>query len=99
MKALIGIIILLFLSLEAWAERYVLEKLQQISEISGIREINVSPFAEYYEFWYEQPLDHENPAVGTFKQRVLLGLRKADAPVIVSLEGSGIWRVGEGGLA
>ena len=59
-------------------------------EISGIREMNVSPFSEYYEFWYEQPLDHENPSAGTFKQRVLLGHKKEKAPVIVELEGYGI---------
>ena len=99
MKALVSIIILLFLSVGAWAEKYVLEKLRQIPAISDIREMNVSPFAEYYEFWYEQPLDHENPSAGTFKQRVLLGHKKETAPVIVELEGYGIWTEEEGELA
>ena len=53
----------------------LLQKLQQIKEISGIRELKVQPYTEYYEFWYEQPIDHNNPSKGTFKQRVLLGHR------------------------
>lgn len=99
MKTLISVIVLLFLSVEAWAGKYLLDKLQQIKEISDIREMQVAPFAEYYEFWYEQPLDHENPAAGTFKQRVLLGHKKEKAPVIVELEGYGIWTEKEGELA
>ena len=59
MKALISIIVLLTFSFGVQAEKYILEKLQQVAEISGIREMNVSPFSEYYEFWYEQPLDHD----------------------------------------
>lgn len=99
MKALISIIVLLTFSFGVQAEKYILEKLQQVAEISGIREMNVSPFSEYYEFWYEQPLDHENPSAGTFKQRVLLGHKKEKAPVIVELEGYGIWTEEEGELA
>lgn len=99
MKALVSIVVLLFLSAGAWAEKYVLEKLQQITEVSDIKEMNVSPFVEYYEFWYEQPVDHENPAAGTFKQKVLLGHKKEKAPVIVELQGYGIWTQEEGELA
>ena len=57
----------------------LLQKLQQIKEISGIRELKVQPYTEYYEFWYEQPIDHNNPSKGTFKQRVLLGHRDFNA--------------------
>ncbi|MFR7877881.1 MAG: hypothetical protein ACLU4J_16650 [Butyricimonas paravirosa] len=28
----------------------------------GIRELKVQPYTEYYEFWYEQPIDHNNPS-------------------------------------
>ena len=65
----------------------LLQKLQQIKEISGIRELKVQPYTEYYEFWYEQPIDHNNPSKGTFKQRVLLGHRDFNAPMVAILEG------------
>ena len=69
----------------------LLQKLQQIKEISGIRELKVQPYTEYYEFWYEQPIDHNNPSKGTFKQRVLLGHRDFNAPMVAILEGYGIY--------
>ena len=73
----------------------LLQKLQQIKEISGIRELKVQPYTEYYEFWYEQPIDHNNPSKGTFKQRVLLGHRDFNAPMVAILEGYGIYSPAE----
>lgn len=99
MKRLIVVLVLSALVLEGRAEKQVLEKLQQIKEVSGIKEMQVEPFAEYYEFWYEQPVDHDNPAGGTFKQKVLLGHKKEKAPVIVELQGYSIWTADEGELA
>ena len=69
----------------------LLQKLQQIKEISDIRELKVPPYSEYYEFLYEQPVDHGNPSKGTFKQRVLLGHRDFKAPMVAILEGYGIY--------
>ena len=77
----------------------LLQKLQQIKEISGIRELKVQPYTEYYEFWYEQPIDHNNPSKGTFKQRVLLGHRDFNAPMVAILEGYGIYSPAESELS
>ncbi|MCB6973527.1 MULTISPECIES: S28 family serine protease [Butyricimonas] len=77
----------------------LLQKLQQITEISDIRELKVPPYSEYYEFWYEQPIDHNNPAKGTFKQRVLLGHRDFKAPMVAILEGYGIYSPTESELS
>ena len=68
----------------------MLERLQGIKEISDIREMEVEGFEEYYEFWFEQPVDHEDALRGTFRQRVLLGHRDFNAPVVVELEGYGV---------
>ena len=68
----------------------LLERLQGIKEISDIREMEVEGFEEYYEFWFEQPVDHEDASRGTFRQRVLLGHRDFNAPVVVS-NGAGIY--------
>ena len=77
----------------------LLQKLQQIKEISGIRELKVQPYTEYYEFWYEQPIDHNNPSKGTFKQRVLLGHRDFNTPMVAILEGYGIYSPAESELS
>ena len=76
-------ILVLFCSVVVFAGSGILEKLQQIPQISGIQKMNVEPFEEYYQFWFEQPIDHNDPSRGTFKQKVLLGHKKQDAPVIV----------------
>lgn len=81
------LVFLLFYSLTVFAGEEVLKKLQQIPQVSGIQKMDVDFFEEYYQFWFEQPIDHTDPSKGTFKQRVLLGHKKTDAPVIVSLEG------------
>ena len=97
------IVSLLFLALGsymAWGQSGILEKLQQIKEISDIKKMDIDSFDEYYEFWYEQPIDHSRPEGGKFKQRVLLGHKnKPQAPVIVELQGYNIWSPKAGELA
>ena len=46
------------------ADDRVLEKLRQIPQISDIQKLDVKPFEEYYQFWFEQPIDHNNPSEG-----------------------------------
>lgn len=100
MKKIFFLMILSFLLVSVTrAEEGLREKLQRIQEISGIQEMKIDFFDEYYEFWYEQPIDHNNPAAGTFKQRVLLGHKKAKAPVIVEIQGYNIWTPEAGELA
>ena len=76
---------LLLASNTVFADGPLLQKLQQIKEISDIKELKVPSYTEYYEFWYEQPIDHENPSKGSFKQKVLLGHRDFKAPMVAIL--------------
>lgn len=76
----------------------ILEKLQQIPQISDIQKMEVGSFQEYYQFWFEQPVDHTDPSKGTFRQKVLLGHQQMDAPVIVELEGYQIFSMQAGEL-
>lgn len=99
-KIFLSFIFLLFLTFTAWTQSHILEKLQSIKEISDIKKMDIATFDEYYEFWYEQPIDHNNPSLGTFKQRVLLGHKeKPKAPVIVEIQGYNIWTPEAGELA
>ena len=100
MKKYLSLFVILYLFAGAVsADDRVLEKLRQIPQISDIQKLDVKPFEEYYQFWFEQPIDHNNPSEGTLKQKVLLGHKKQDAPVIVELEGYNIWSSEEGELA
>ena len=73
MRCILFFIVLFVMSGSLWAKSPVVEKLKQIKEISGIKEMREEGFVEYYEFWFEQPIDHADPSKGSFKQRVLLG--------------------------
>lgn len=86
-KILSTLILAVFCSLVVFAGEDVLKKLQQIPQISDIKKMEVNSFEEYYQFWFEQPIDHTNPSKGMFKQKVLLGHKTFDVPVIVELEG------------
>lgn len=98
-KILFSFIMLMLLVGTAVAQTHLLEKLQRIKGVSDIKPMTVEPYGEYYEFWFEQPVDHENPAAGTFKQRVLLGHKSDKAPVILELQGYNIWTEKEGELS
>lgn len=93
------LLLLVVCSVAGFAAGQVLEKLKKIPQISDIREMKVDLFDEYYQFWFEQPVDHTDPSKGTFKQKVFLGHKKTDAPVIVELEGYKIWSEKAGELA
>lgn len=93
------LLLMLIFSVAVLAGDEVLEKLKKISQISDIQKMNVETFGEYYQFWFEQPIDHADPTKGTFKQKVLLGHKKSHAPVIVELEGYNIWSEKAGELA
>lgn len=100
MRKFLGTLFLvIFCAAASYAGEHILEKLKQIPQVSDIQKLEVDFFEEYYQFWFEQPVDHNDPAKGTFKQKVLLGHKKANAPVVAELEGYKIWTEQPGELA
>ncbi len=91
--------IMLLFSATVFAGDGILEKLRAIPHISDIKTLEVANFKEYYQFYFEQPIDHADPSKGTFRQRVLLGHNDVCAPVIAELEGYGIHTAEAGELA
>ena len=71
-------------------EKTTFEKLAGIKNVVSVeKKALVSHFDENYELWFEQPIDHSNPARGTFRQLVYLGFENPSKPVIVELKGYG----------
>lgn len=100
MKKIFSVFVLVMLvSLTVFADGDVMKKLQQIPQVSDITKLDVDSFKEYYRFWFEQPVDHNDPSKGMFRQQVLLGHKKEGAPVIAELEGYQIWSEQAGELA
>ncbi len=84
--------ILLFVSiylLSSCAVRYnTLSSLSVASEAVDFQSVpGDSFFEENYLVWFEQPIDHNDPGVGTFKQRVWLSHKDVAAPVVMVTEG------------
>lgn len=76
------------------------EKLASIKNVVNIEKKDaVGHFDENYEIWFTQPIDHTDPSKGTFNQRVLLGFENTELPVIVELQGYGIYTEQAGELA
>ena len=100
MKKIAGTLtLLLWFTVAVFAGNGVLEKLKQIPEISDIKEKKVDGFREYYEFWFEQPINHSDVSKGMFRQKVFLGHKKTDAPVVAELQGYQIGSGAEGELS
>lgn len=88
----LAIALLLFVVAPAFAQ--LPQKLEKFSQISGIKELKVdekmqNPFKEKYVMFFEQPIDHSNPAKGTYKQRVVVAVADYNAPTVIVTEGYG----------
>ena len=87
--------LLLFFFIPASAQ--LVEKLKAAADeygikISGIKSLEPaenlkSLYSEKYQFFVEQPIDHTNPAMGTFRQKVVLLHCGYDRPTVLVTEG------------
>lgn len=73
------------------------EKIDIMGELQNIKGVTVrkidadTSFNAYYEMYFTQAVDHNKPDGATFRQRVLLGFKSVDKPVVVELQGYNIW--------
>ena len=65
--------------------------LNQLENVEVKKFAHDSIYGDAYELYFTQPLDHNNPSAGTFKQRVILGHLDFMAPMVVELQGYNIW--------
>ena len=63
------------------------KKLEGLKGISGIEKLESDHYAEKYLVRITQPVDHKNPAAGTFTQRVIVAHVGFDRPTILVTEG------------
>lgn len=76
---------------------------KSLNSLKGVVSVKETPktshFSKNFELWFKQPIDYKKPQKGTFKQRVLLGHIDITKPVIVELQGYGIYTNKAGELA
>ncbi|MBP5682545.1 MAG: aminopeptidase [Bacteroidales bacterium] len=88
MKKLYLIVLMLAISVSAMAQDSdFFKKLATLPGVSDITALNSRNFKEKYQLFITQPIDHKNPAAGTFKQRVIVGLKGTDRPTVMVTEG------------
>lgn len=75
------------------------ESLRQIPNATIQQIEGDTTYSSYFELYFTQPLDHENPDAGTFQQRVLLGNHDVDKPMVVEIQGYNIWTEKAGELS
>ena len=81
--------LLCLLSLSAVAQTTLQEKLKTISLITEIKPLESKEFAEKYVTYFTQPLDHDRPELGSFRQRVVVSHIGFDRPTVIVTEGYG----------
>ncbi len=87
-KYLVNVLLFSLLSLFAFAQSNNLS----IDLYSQLHDLENIKFGENsIELFYNQPIDHKNPKSETFEQRVILNHVSYDKPVVVILEGYGIY--------
>lgn len=69
----------------------LLDDLRAIPGMGDITETGSAPSGyRAFDMTYEQPVDHADPAAGTFRQRLRLLSRATDAPMVLLTEGYGL---------
>ena len=80
---------LYLLPLTIAAQTVLQEKLKTISHITEIKPLESKEFAEKYVTYFTQPLDHNRPELGNFRQRVIVSHVGFDRPTVIVTEGYG----------
>ena len=86
-RILLGLLILVCQNLIA--QDLLHEKLKTIATISEIKPLDKGEFAEKYVTYFNQPLDHQHPEKGSFRQRVVVSHIGFDRPTVIVTEGYG----------
>ena len=77
------------LTLPSIAQTALQDKLKAISNIAEIKPLESGEFAEKYVAYFTQPLDHDRPELGSFRQRVIISHVGFDRPTVIVTEGYG----------
>ena len=88
-KTLWLLLALYLLPLTAAAQTALQDKLKAISQITEIKTLESKEFAEKYVTYFTQPLDHDRPELGNFRQRVIVSHVGFDRPTVIVTEGYG----------
>ncbi len=87
--SLLLLVLLLSAAPALWAQSELQQKMAAIPEITEVETLESTEFPEKYVVYFTQPLDHNHPEVGSFRQRVIVSHVGFDHPTIIVTEGYG----------
>lgn len=64
-----------------------LSEMPNVHDIVKLEDKDNLGFKEAYDFFFDQPLDHKNPAAGTYRQLVRVCIRDVNAPTVIYTDG------------
>ena len=64
-----------------------LSEMPNVHDIVKLEDKDNLGYKEAYDFFFDQPLDHKNPAAGTFRQCVRVCIRDVNAPTVIYTDG------------
>ncbi|MFW5753298.1 MAG: S28 family serine protease, partial [Marinilabiliaceae bacterium] len=80
--------LIFIVSFQARPQSNVSEYLENCEDIVSMKKTSAdSIFEDAWLLWVEQPLDHDHPEKGTFRQRVWLSHRSVESPLVLVNEG------------
>lgn len=86
-KKILLFVLIIVASTNVFAEQ-ILEILKNLPHVVNVEELKSNTFfEEKYLLLFEQPIDHNNPELGTFNQRVFVMHKSFDIPVVFTTEG------------
>ena len=88
-KSLWLLLVLCLLPLTIAAQTALQDKLKAISNITEIKPLESKEFSEKYVTYFTQPLDHDRPELGSFRQRIIVSHIGFDRPTVIVTEGYG----------
>ncbi|WP_101542940.1 S28 family serine protease [Bacteroides cutis] len=71
------------------AQNNLLQKLNKVSAITEVKQLETTVFPEKYVTYFTQPLDHRHPEKGSFRQRIIVSHVGYDRPTVLVTEGYG----------
>jgi hypothetical protein len=81
-------LLFIFFAVCSFSSAGIAEYIESNEAITAIKKIEIdSSYSGAWVLCFEQPLDHNNPDKGTFKQRIWLSHKSKDAPVVLVTEG------------
>lgn len=91
MKRITFILALLLLCSISWSSsaQDLMDRLAQLPSVTDVQIMESTSFGEKYLLYFEQPIDHKNPSLGTFTQRVFVCNVHPDSVNVLVTEGYG----------